>query len=81
LKVFSLVHQLRSGGISVERDYNEGSIKSQMRKANRSASSFALIIGENEIKSGTYQLKNMKDGKQSNITAESCVEEIKALIN
>jgi histidyl-tRNA synthetase len=81
LKVFSLVHQLRSGGISVERDYNEGSIKSQMRKANRSASSFALIIGENEIKSGTYQLKNMKDGKQSNITADSCVEEIKALIN
>ena len=51
LKVFNLVHQLRSGGISVERDYDGGSIKSQMRKANRSASSFALIIGENEIKS------------------------------
>ena len=81
LKVFNLVHQLRSGGISVERDYDGGSIKSQMRKANRSASSFALIIGENEIKSGTYQLKNMQDGKQSNITADSCVEEIKALIN
>ena len=81
LKVFNLVHQLRSGGISVERDYNGGSLKSQMRKANRSASSFALIIGENEIKSGNYQLKNMQDGKQSNITADSCVEEIKALIN
>lgn len=81
LKVFNLVHQLRSGGISVERDYNGGSIKSQMRKANRSASSFALIIGENEIKSGNYQLKNMQDGKQSSITADSCVEEIKALIN
>lgn len=81
LKVFNLIHQLRSGGISVERDYNGGSIKSQMRKANRSASSFALIIGENEIKSGNYQLKNLQDGKQSNITADSCVEEIKALIN
>ena len=81
LKVFNLVHQLRSGGISVERDYDGGSIKSQMRKANRSASSFALIIGENEIKSGNYQLKNMQDGKQSNITADSCVEEIKALIS
>ena len=81
LKVFNLVHQLRSGGISVERDYDGGSIKSQMRKANRSASSFALIIGENEIKSGIYQLKNMQDGMQSNITADTCVEEIKALIN
>ncbi|MCL0046089.1 hypothetical protein M1N16_07675 [Nitrospinaceae bacterium] len=33
------------------------------------------------MKSGNYQLKNMQDGKQSNITADSCVEEIKALIN
>ena len=81
LTVFNIVHQLRSGGISVERDYDEGSIKSQMRKANKSASSFALIIGENEIKSGNYQLKNMQDGKQSNISAEFCVEEIKSLIN
>ena len=81
LKAFNLVHQMRSGGISVERDYDGGSIKSQMRKANKSASSFALIIGENEIKTGNYQLKNMQDGKQAKITADSCVEEIKALIN
>ena len=50
--VFNLVHQLRSGGLSVERDYEEGSMKSQMRKANKSASLFALIVGDNEIKSG-----------------------------
>ena len=79
--VFNLVHQLRSGGLSVERDYEEGSMKSQMRKANKSASLFALIVGENEIKSGNYQLKNMRDGKQSSITATSCVEKIKTLIN
>jgi len=79
--VFNLVHQLRSGGLSVERDYEEGSMKSQMRKANKSASLFALIVGENEIKSGNYQLKNMRDGKQSSITANSCVEKIKTLIN
>ena len=80
-RVFNLIHQLRSGGLSVERDYDGGSMKSQMRKANKSTSRFALIIGENEIKSGNYQLKNMQDGKQSNITAASCVEEIKILIN
>ncbi len=78
--VFNLVHKLRSGGLSVERDYDEGSMKSQMRKANKSASLFALIIGENEIKSGNYQLKNMHSGQQSCITAVSCVEEIKTLI-
>ena len=81
LQVFNLVHQLRSGGISVERDYNEGSLKSQMRKANKSASLYTLIVGENEVKSGNYQLKNMQDGKQSSITATACVEEIKNIIN
>ena len=80
-RVFNLIHQLRSGGLSVERDYDGGSMKSQMRKANKSTSRFALIIGENEIKSGNYQLKNMQDGKQSNITAASCVEELKTLIS
>ena len=78
---FNLVHRLRSGGLSVERDYDGSSIKSQMRKANKSESRFALIIGENEIKSGKYQLKNMQDGTQSNIAADSCVEEIKSLIS
>jgi histidyl-tRNA synthetase len=77
---FNLIHQLRSGGLSVERDYDGGSMKSQMRKANKSSSRFALIIGEHEIKKGTYQLKNMHDGKQLNITAASCVEEIKNLV-
>ena len=78
---FNLIHQLRSGGVSVERDYDCGSLKSQMRKANKSSSRFALIIGENEIKEESYQLKNMQDGTQSNITATTCVKEIQNLIN
>ena len=79
-KIFNLTHQLRSSGLSVERDYDGGSIKSQMRKANKSASRFALIIGEKEIKSEYYQLKDMLDGKQLKVSADSCVEEIKNLI-
>jgi len=78
---FNLIHQLRSVGVSVERDYDCGSLKSQMRKANKSSSRFALIIGENEIKEESYQLKNMQDGTQSNITATTCVKEIQNLIN
>jgi len=79
--IFNLIHQLRSEGFSVERDYDEGSIKSQMRKANKSGSRFTLIIGENEINTGNYQLKNMQDGIQTIVHADSCVEEIKNLIS
>jgi len=75
--VFKLAHQLRSEGIAVERNYDRGSMKSQMRKANKSNSRFALIIGENEIKTGKYQLKNMRVGEQLEVTANSCAKELK----
>ncbi|MDP6336106.1 MAG: histidine--tRNA ligase [Nitrospinaceae bacterium] len=74
---FTLTHQLRSEGLSVERDYDGGSMKRQMKKANKSASRFALILGEDEINSGKYQLKNMSNSEQLEISADSCAEEIK----
>ena len=74
---FQLTHKLRTNGFSVERDYDGGSMKSQMRKANKLACRFALIVGENEIKSGKYQLKDMSDGSQVEVSAEACAEEIK----
>jgi histidyl-tRNA synthetase len=74
---FQLTHKLRTNGFSVERDYDGGSMKSQMRKANKLACRFALIVGENEMKSGKYQLKDMSDGNQVEVSAEACAEEIK----
>ncbi len=76
-QAFNLTNQLRSQGLSVERDYDGGSMKRQMKKANKSASRFALIIGDDEIKSGKYQLKNMSNSEQLEIAADSCAEEIK----
>ena len=76
-QAFNLAYQLRIEGIAVERDYEGGSMKSQLRKANKSISRFALIIGENEVKSGKYLLKNMADGEQLEISADSYIEKIK----
>ena len=81
VKAFNLAHHLRTESLSVEIDYDGGSIKSQMRKADKSASRYALIFGENEIESENYQLKDMKNGKQIIISANSCVEEILKLLN
>jgi histidyl-tRNA synthetase len=48
-----------------------------MRKANKLACRFALIVGENEMKSGKYQLKDMSDGNQIEVSAEACAGKIK----
>jgi len=78
---FQAVHELRGAGFKVERDYEMASMKSQMRKANKSNCRFTLIIGENEINSGKYVLKNMENSEQHEIEAESLTSEIEKRIN
>jgi histidyl-tRNA synthetase len=78
---FQAAHELRQAGFSIERDYEMVSMKSQMRKANKSHCRFTLIIGENEIKSGKYILKNMVEGDQYEINSKSFSTEISKQIN
>ena len=73
---FQITHQLRAVGLYVEREIEGGSMKSQMRKANKLASRFTLIIGEDEIKNKQYVLKNMGDGEQWNVAADSLAEAV-----
>ena len=76
IAAFQTTHELRMKGIKVERDYDLGSMKSQMRKANKSNCRFTLIIGESEIKSGKYILKNMGNGEQQEVKANNLSAEI-----
>ena len=49
-KGFRLLDSLRSNGISSDIDYENSSLKSQMRSANKAGAKFVLIIGEEELK-------------------------------
>ncbi len=73
---FEIAHKLRLNGFIVERDYEMGSMKSQMRKANKTQSRFTLILGENEIRSGKLILKNMETGEQIECLADELSNEI-----
>ena len=73
---FQIAHELRLKGFWVERDYEMGSMKSQMRKANKTQSRLSLIIGENEIRSGKFVLKNMETGEQKECPAQELATEI-----
>ena len=77
---FQIAHELRLKGLRVERDYEFGSMKSQMRKANKSNCRFTLIIGESEIKSGKYILKNMSNSEQQEVKVNSLITEIEKQI-
>jgi histidyl-tRNA synthetase len=62
----------------VEREIEGGSMKSQMRKANKLASRFALIIGDDEIKNHRYVLKNMDGGEQWEVDANTLAEAVQS---
>lgn len=72
-----LAAHLRKSGISAIAEVEQKSMKASMRAANRLAAKFAVIRGDNEISKGTIVLKNMADGSQSEISAETLISHLK----
>lgn len=65
---------LRAKGISVELDYLGRSVKAQMREANRQRARYVIVVGENELKSGSAKLKDMQSGTETEISLKKIRE-------
>jgi histidyl-tRNA synthetase len=59
---FRLVSELRRNGHAVDFDTRGGSLKSQMKRADKSGARFALVLGERELASGEGDLKPLTGG-------------------
>ncbi len=62
---------LRAQGYWTEQNYGGASLKSQLRKADRTGSEFALILGDNELKERKIQWKNLKTGEHGLVEISS----------
>jgi histidyl-tRNA synthetase len=72
-----LAADLRKQGISVLQTTGNKSLKAQLRQANSSGVRYTVIIGEDEIKHGTVQLREMSTSQQQTIPQEKLPEIIK----
>ncbi len=72
-----LVRELRAQGLSVEMDYDPMKIKKAMGIANKLRAQFSIIIGEGELASGKYQVKNMASGEQQQLDPEAIASYVK----
>jgi histidyl-tRNA synthetase len=63
--------------VKTEMDFEDKSLKSQMKQADRMGAEHVLIVGDNEIKEGKVILRNMKTKDQVSIPIENVVENIK----
>ncbi|MBK0415463.1 histidine--tRNA ligase [Chromobacterium haemolyticum] len=72
LYAMKLAQSLRAAGLSVVQHLGEGSFKSQMKKADGSGAQFAVIVGENEIKTGQAVIKALRaEMDQQTVAAEA----------
>ena len=55
-----LAEQLRDAGLRVELHCGGGSLKSQLKRADRSGARYALLLGETELASGQVSVKNLR---------------------
>lgn len=75
-KAFVLMSQLQEQGVWAEMDYMGKSLKAQMRRADKMGAVKTLIIGDEELRTGLAQLKNMADSTQKSVRLDSLADEL-----
>lgn len=71
---------LRGSGISADRAFDGRSMKAQMKAADRSGAAIALIIGTNEVESGSIVMRSLSSGEQTTIADGDAVVAVRQLL-
>jgi histidyl-tRNA synthetase len=83
-RAFALAEELRDGieGIRVETNLGGGSFKSQMKRADKSAANYALILGEQELSEGRIGLKPLRSNdEQESIVLDDLASVLKGRLS
>ncbi len=70
---FQLLKQIRNAGISCEMYPDDAKLKKQFKYADDNKIPFVVVVGEDEVKSGMWQLRNMVTGDQQAVSTVQLV--------
>lgn len=80
----ALAEQLRTAlpGLQLLMNAGGGSFKSQMKRADKSGATYALIMGEDELRDGTISLKPLRDknAQQRTINLDELAEQLPSIL-
>lgn len=71
-----VAQKLREDGLIVAIDFSGRKIGDQIKTADRQKIPYVICLGEDEIKSGQFKVKNLKSGEEKTVT----IEEIKICV-
>lgn len=69
----TLAQKLRELGINTAVDFTDKKLGDQVKLADKQKIPFVICIGEDEVKSGLYTLKNMETGDEKKVKLEEIV--------
>src|SRR5580698_6347754 len=70
----AMARKLRDGGLNVELPVKELKFRKSLELADKLGAKYALIIGEDEVASGTYTLKRLSDADQKKLSEYELLE-------
>src|SRR5438477_10775357 len=73
-----LARELRRDDLITELGDENFRLKKSLETASKIGARFALIVGENEVKSGAFALKNLQSGEQVSVPRAELVQKIKS---
>ena len=76
-KSIEIANILRNAGINTEIYFDNKKIKAKFKYADKLQIPYVIVIGEDEIKSGKFTMKNMIDGTQEQLEIEKIIEKLK----
>ncbi len=76
-----LATMLRRGGIRTEVYFRPGKISTQMKYADAKGIPYAVILGSDELATGTAAVRDLATREQENVLLANIVEHIKQLMN
>ncbi len=76
-EALKIAQKLRSAGIRTELSYREGKIRKQFEFANKIGADYTVVVGENEVNTGLYPLKNLHTREEKKLTLEEIINFLK----
>jgi histidyl-tRNA synthetase len=80
MKALPLIDQLRDRGVRSVGALGKGSMKAQLKLADKFKVPYTLILGITEVREGTILIRDMEKGQQRHVKMEQVVDEVVKLI-
>jgi histidyl-tRNA synthetase len=75
-KAVSLLQEMRTAGLTADKDYLGKSVKAQMKAADRVHAKQVVILGEEELAKGVANVKDMATGEQITVPFHELIKKL-----